>query len=121
MPLATVRTTATIMMYQATLCGPARHPDPRRRGSRMKANTATTWITVLAFPQELADITWFLAAAIILRPDTANSRAMITIAIQADSLSRLTNEISAAAIRSLSAKGSRNAPMTVTERCRRAR
>ena len=53
--------------------------------------------------------------AAILSPLTANSRAMITIATQPASRSRLTSEISAAAIMSLSATGSMTLPNVVTD------
>jgi hypothetical protein len=49
------------------------------------------------------------------RPLTANSRAMITIATQAASRSRLTRLISAAAIISLSATGSITLPKFVID------
>src|SRR2546425_7693898 len=54
-------------------------------------------------------------------PLTANSRAMITIATQGSTLFRLTSEMSAAAIRSLSAIGSMTFPNVVTLRRDRAR
>ncbi len=53
-------------------------------------------------------------------PLTANSRAMITIATQAATRSSDTSEISAAAIRSLSAIGSITFPNVVTASRERA-
>src|SRR5660397_8510 len=63
----------------------------------------------------------FSAAATMRRPDTANSLAIITIATHADTLPRSTKATSAAEIRSLSAKGSRNVPSTVVWLLRRAK
>ena len=65
-------------------------------------------------PSLLAGITTPCCPAAMRRPLTANSRAMITIATQGSSLSRLTSEISAAAIISLSATGSITLPKVVT-------
>src|SRR5680860_1793006 len=74
---------------------------------------ATIWLAVFAFPHLLAGMITFSAAATMRRPDTANSLAIITIATHADTLPRSTKATSAAEIRSLSAKGSRNVPSTV--------
>ena len=56
------------------------------------------------------------AAATIRSPDTANSRAMITIATHADSLPSEISATRAAVTSSLSASGSRKAPRTVFSR-----
>ena len=68
----------------------------------------------MAFPSALAGITTPCWPAAMRSPLTANSRAMITIATQPASRSRLTSEISAAAIISLSATGSITLPNVVT-------
>ena len=64
-------------------------------------------------PSPLAGMTTPCCPAAIRRPLTANSRAMITIATHPASRSRLTSEISAAAIISLSATGSMTLPNVV--------
>ena len=74
---------------------------------------AATWRIVFTFPIQLAWITTPCSAATIRRPVTANSRAMITIAIHAASRSSETSAISEAAISSLSAIGSISFPNVV--------
>ena len=66
-------------------------------------------------PSPLAGITTPCWPAAIRSPLTANSRAMITIATQAASRSRLTRLISAAATISLSATGSITLPKFVID------
>ena len=68
----------------------------------------------------LAGITTPCAPAAMRRPLTANSRAMITIATQGASRSRLTSEMRAAAMSSLSAIGSITLPKLVSLRRDRA-
>ena len=87
----------------------------------ISASTAATWVIVFTLPSALAGITTPWAAAATRRPLTANSRAMITIAAQAATRPRLTSEISAAAISSLSAIGSITFPNVVMLRLDRAR
>ncbi len=80
---------------------------------------ATTCSIVFTFPSQLAWITTPCSAATSRNPVTANSRAMITIAIQAASRSSDTRAISDAAISNLSAIGSINLPKVVIAfRCR---
>ena len=55
-------------------------------GSRMIAKMASIWLAVLTLPHRLAGMTNRSAAATMRSPETANSRAMITIATQAGSL-----------------------------------
>lgn len=71
-------------------------------------------ITVLIFPHQLAAITNPSDAAMVLKPETANSLAIITIAAHAGTNCNSTKDISAAVTSSLSAKGSINLPKLVT-------
>ncbi len=75
---------------------------------------ATFWLRALALPKRPAEMITFSAAATRRRPVTANSRAMITIATHAATAPVSTSDTSTAEISSLSARGSRKAPATVT-------
>lgn len=66
---------------------------------------ATIWLMVLSFPKPEAAIILPSAAAIVLKPVTANSRLIIIIAIQELILPISTKAIKAAEINNLSAKG----------------
>ena len=84
-------------------------------------DTATTWKNIFVFPRSLALIVYPSAAAIPRNPVTANSLAMIRIAIHPGIIRTCTSEINAAEISSLSAIGSSNVPTVVTCFQRRAR
>jgi hypothetical protein len=58
--------------------------------------TAAIWMTVLILPRIDAGMIAPCCAAATRRLETANSRAMMTVATQAASRSRLTSAISAA-------------------------
>ena len=80
---------------------------------------AATCRIVFTLPSQLAWITTPCSAATIRSPVTANSRAMITIAIHAASRSSETSAISEAATSSLSAIGSMSLPnVVIALRCR---
>ncbi len=75
---------------------------------------ATFWLKAFALPNRPADMITSSAAATSRSPVTANSRAMMTIAAHAATSPVSTRHTSTAEMRSLSARGSRNAPITVT-------
>src|SRR3954454_18628906 len=79
-----------------------------------------TWATVLSLPQMLAGMTSPCSIASWRRPVTANSRAMMTIATQAETRLSDTSDTSAAVTRSLSASGSISLPKVETLFWRRA-
>jgi hypothetical protein len=98
---ATIRPTSTSTQVACELC------------TAINAMTAAIWITVLIFPRIDAGMIAPSCAAATRRLDTANSRAMMTIATQADNRCRLTSAISAAVINILSAIGSITWPNVV--------
>src|SRR5665647_1409427 len=108
----------SITRYHVILWPPSVHSGFSHLGSRMSAATANICVAVLALPHLLAEMTTFWMATTIRRPDTANSRAITTIATQADRRLSPTRDTRAAVTSSLSASGSRNAPITVVC-CRR--
>ena len=87
---------------------------------RMTHAIATFWLRVLSLPRLLAGITRSSRTATSRRPVTANSRVMMTMAIHADTSPTSMRQSSAPVTSSLSARGSRNAPATVTSPRERA-
>ena len=82
---------------------------------------ATTWETIFPFPRADAGITTPRPAATFRRPVTANSLPMMITTIHAGTAFISTREMNAAAVRSLSANGSRSIPNFVTWLRRRAK
>ena len=87
----------------------------------MNTTIATIWSDGLdlAVPRRRDDLA--LAEATMRRPETMNSRVMMTIAIHAGRLASSTSASSAAVTSSLSASGSMNLPNVVTSLRERAR
>ena len=81
---------------------------------------AVTWATIFAFPRPEARMRIPLPAARFRRPVTASSRARMIITTQAGTRPISTSERKAAALSSLSARGSRRMPRRVTWFRRRA-
>ena len=79
-----------------------------------------SWRAVLYFPSCPAAMTIPSLMAMVRRPVTMNSRAMIAMTTHACTRPRCTSITSAAITISLSASGSRNFPITVTRFRRRA-
>jgi hypothetical protein len=82
---------------------------------------ATTWDTIFPLPRPEAGISTPRPAAMLRKPVTANSRPSTIITIQAGTAPSSTRERNAAAVRSLSASGSRRMPSRVTWLRRRAK
>ena len=74
---------------------------------------AATCETSFAFPKSLASMMYPSAAAMLRRPEMANSRAMTTIVIHAGTTRTCTSAIRAEDTSSLSAIGSSNVPTVV--------
>src|SRR3954447_16169349 len=100
------------------------HTSPSTQGDEpstvISTSTIATWKTVFSFPHRLAGMTSPCSIASWRRPVTANSRAMITIATQADTRLSETSDTSAAVTSSLSASGSISLPNVETLFWRRA-
>jgi hypothetical protein len=88
---------------------------------RSSSRMATTCATIFALPSEEARISTPRPAATLRSPVTASSRASTIITAHAGTSPISTRERNAAAVSSLSARGSRRIPSLVTSFRRRAK